>query len=399
MKKKITVGTTVVLILLAALLTFQVTYHFVGLQYQAKVETLTKTQSDFSLLAEADPVIRENFLGEVDDEKAEIGLIQGYVSSLGDPYSAYLTAEEYTRYKKEKETTGSAIGVRLTFDSAQNRIVVYSVLQGSPAQKEGMLPGDVLTSVAGKKVEDLGFFEVMQLLHGEPGTKVDISVRREIAMQVLDMNFTVTRDKVKANAVAYSVLEGNVGYMQIFSFEEGAVSEFHTAVNALVSAQVRGIVFDVRNTSGGDATASIKMLDRLLPEGIMVRTVNHKGEKKELKSDATCLQLPMAVLMNSETSFSAEIFAATLKDFGAATLVGEKTYGKSMEQKALELDNGSALLLSVLAYQPPVSPSFESAGIEPDVAVALEGENIYLLDQKSDNQLQRACALIIGENH
>jgi len=103
--------------------------------------------------------------------------------------------------------------------------------------------------------------------------------------------------------------------------------------------------------------------------------------------------------MNSETSFSAEIFAATLKDFGAATLVGEKTYGKSMEQKALELDNGSALLLSVLAYQPPVSPSFESAGIEPDVAVALEGENIYLLDQKSDNQLQRACALIIGENH
>lgn len=398
MKKKITVGTAVVLILLVGLLTFQLTYHFVGLQYQAKVDTLTKTQADFSLLAEADPKIRENYFGDVDDEKAEIGLIQGYVSSLGDPYSAYLTTEEYARYKKEQAETGSAIGVRLTYDAAQNRIIVYSVFTGSPAQKEGILPGDIITSVNGKSVSDLGFYDVLGLLHGDAGSKVDLTVRREIAMQVLDMNFSLVREKAKANAVSFSVLEGNVGYVQIFSFGEGTYAEFETAINSLVSAQVAGIVFDLRNTSGGDPTVAVKMLDRLLPEGVLACTVDNRGTRKDLKSDATCLQLPMSILINSETSFSAEIFAASMKDFGAAILVGEKTNGKSLAQKPVELDDGSALLLSVLAYNPPVSPSFESVGVEPDVAVELVGENFYLLDQKADTQLVRATQLILGVN-
>ena len=396
MKKKITVGTTVVLILLAALLSFQLTYHFVGLQYQAKVETLTKTQSDFSLLAEADPIIRENFFGELDDEKVESGLLQGYIASLGDPYSAYLTKEEYVRYQKEREASSSAIGVRLTYDAENNRVIVYSVFNGSPAQNEGILPGDVLITLDGKKVEDLGFYEVLEILSGEKGTKVDLSVRREIAMQVLDMNFTLTRENIRSNSVTYSVLDGNVGYVQIFSFDEDARAEMENVVNALTSAQVCGIVWDVRNTTGGEPDAVKGILDRLLPEGVLFRTVDHKGDKKDFVSDETCLNLPMTVLVNSATSFGGEIFAAVMKDFGAATLVGETTYGKSLEQKVLELDNGSALLLSVKAYQPPKSPSFESVGVEPDVAVKLEGTNLYLMDPASDTQLTRARGILTG---
>ncbi len=396
MKKKITVGTTVVLILLAALLSFQLTYHFVGLQYQAKVDTLTKTQSDFSLLAEADPVIRDNYFGEIDDEKVESGLLQGYIASLGDAYSAYLTQEEYTRYKKEREVLGSAIGVRLTYDAEKNRVIVYSVFNGSPAQNEGIQPGDVLVNIDGKKVEDLGFYEVLEALSGEKGTKVALSVRREIAMQVLDMNFTLTRENIKSNSVTYSVLDGNVGYVQIFAFDASAREEIENAVNALTSAQVRGIVWDVRNTTGGEPETIISILDRLLPKGVLLRTVDHKGEKKEINSDETCLSLPMTVLTNSATSFGGEIFAAVMKDYGAATLVGETTYGKSLEQKILELDNGSAILLSVMAYHPPLSPSFESVGVEPDVAVKLDGTNLYLLDHANDTQLVRACGILAG---
>lgn len=390
MKKKITVGTTVVLILLASLLVFQLTYHFVGLQYQAKVDTLTKTQSDFSLLAEADPLIRENFFGEVDDEKAANGLIQGYVASLSDPYSAFLTEEEYTRYKKEREVTGSAVGVRLTYDAKEDQVVVYSVFSGSPAQNEGVLPGDVITSVDGKKTEDIGFYAVLEALSGEKGTKVELTVRREIAMQVLDMNFSLTRENIKSNSVTYSVLEGNVGYVQIFAFDESVTEELENTVNALVSAQVCGIVWDVRNTSGGDPAVVCTVLDRLLPQGVMVKTVDHKGEEKELMSDETCLDLPMTVLINSSTSFCGEIFAAVLKDFGKATLIGEKTYGKSLEQQIFELDNGTALLLSVTAYHPPVSPSFESVGVEPDISVELGSENLYLLEHDDDAQLAQA---------
>ncbi len=396
MKKKITVGTTVVLILLASVLVFQLTYHFVGLQYQAKVDTLTKTQSDFSLLAEADPVIRENFFGELDDEKVENGLIQGYVASLSDPYSAFLSAEEYTRYKKEREVFGSAVGVRLTYDAKKDRVVIYSVFSGSPAQTEGILPGDVITSVDGKKTEDIGFYAVLEALSGEKGTKVELTVRREIAMQVLDMNFTLTRENIKSNSVTYSVLEGNVGYVQIFAFDESVREELNNTVNALVSAQVRGIVWDVRNTSGGDPLVACSVLDRLLPEGVIAKTVNHKGEKKELVSDDTFLDLPMAVLINASTSFSGEIFAAGMKDFGKATLIGETTNGKSLDQKVFELDGGSALLLSVMAYQPPISPSFESVGVQPDISVKLDGENLYLLEHDDDTQLAEARRILMG---
>ena len=396
MKKKITVGTSVVLILLASLLVFQLTYHFVGLQYQAKVDTLTKTQSDFSLLAEADPVIRENFFGEVDDEKVESGLIQGYVASLSDPYSAFLTAEEYIRYKKEREVLGSAVGVRLTYDAKKDRVVVYSVFSGSPAQAEGILPGDVITSVNGKKTEDIGFYAVLEALSGEKGTQVEITARREIAMQVLDMNFAMTRENIKSNSVMYSVLDGNVGYVQIFAFDESVREELENVVNAMVSAQVCGIVWDVRNTSGGDPLVACAVLDRLLPAGVMTKTVDQKGEKKELLSDETCLDLPMTVLINSSTSFSGEIFAAVLKDYGKATLIGEKTYGKSLEQKVFELDNGSALLLSVMAYQPPISPSFESVGVEPDISVALSEDNLYLLERDADTQLAAARRVLTG---
>ncbi len=396
MKKKITVGTTVVLILLAALLVFQLTYHFVGLQYQAKVDTLTKTQSDFSLLAEADPVIRENFFGELDDEKVEDGLIQGYVASLADPYSAFLSEEEYTRYKKEREVLGSAVGVRLTYDSKNDRVVVYSVFGGSPAQTEGILPGDVITSVDGKKTEDMGFYAVLEALSGEKGTKVELSVRREIAMQVLDMNFTLIREKIKSNSVMYSVLDGNIGYVQLFAFDESVRDELENTINALVSAQVCGIVWDVRNTSGGDPLVACSVLDRLLPQGVLAKTVDHKGEKKELLSDETCLDLPMTVLINASTSFSGEIFAAVLKDFGKATLIGETTHGKSLDQKVFELDNGSALLLSVMAYQPPISPSFESVGVEPDISVKLGSENLYLLEHDDDTQLAEARRVLTG---
>ncbi len=394
MKKKITVGTTVVLILLSALLAFQLTYHFVGLQYQAKVDTLTKTQSDFSLLAEADSIIRENFWGEIDDEKVENGLLQGYIASLNDPHCAYLTAEEYSRYQKEREISGSAIGVRLTYDAEKNRVVVYSVFTDSPAQKEGILPGDVLISLDGKKTEDLGFYEVLEALAGEKGTKVELTVRREIAMQVMDMNFTLTRESVKPNSLAFSVLDGNVGYVQIFAFDETTLDELENAINSLVSAEVCGIVWDVRNTSGGDPLVAINALDRLLPKGILVRTVDYKGAKKEITSNETCLNLPMAVLINSATSFGGEIFASVMKDFGTATLVGETTNGKSLYQEVMELDNGSALLLSVMAYHPPLSPSFESVGIEPDVPVKLAGSNFYLLDFENDTQLVKACRLL-----
>ncbi len=394
MKKKITVGTSLIVMLLAVLLTFQLTYSFVGMEYQAKVDTLTKTQADFSLLAEADVLIRDNFLGKIDDEKIEDGMIRGYISELEDDYSVYLTAEEYTRYQKENASSGNGIGVRLTYDTQKNQVVVYNVFESSPAREKGILKGDILTKVNDQEVSEIGFYDTLAALSAEEGTKITLSVKREIATQVLEMTFDLTVGKVTPNSLDYEIV-GDMGYMQIFSFDEGFEKQFDSATTALMKASVQGIIFDVRNTAGGDASAAIYALDKLLPKGNLAHSLDQKGEKKTLKSDENAIDLPFAVLVNKNTAFSAEIFAACMKDYGV-TLVGETTYGKSLEQKAIPLTGGSALLLSGKAYTPPTSPSFENVGIEPDIICELGAPNLYLLEHEADAQLQEAYRCVMN---
>ncbi len=394
MNKKITVGTALIAALLAALLTFQLTYSFVGKEYQAKVDTLTKTQSDFSLLAEADLLIRENYLGGMDDQLVEDGLIKGYVSALGDKYSAYLSAEEYSRYQKESAPSGNGIGVRLTYDAKNKNIVVYNVFQSSPAEEAGVSNGDILIKVNDTPVEELGFYDTLAALSAEEGKRISLTVKRTLAAQSLEMSFDLTTGKVTPNSLSYELLEGDIGYVQIFSFDEGFKEEFEVAISSLSSVGVVGIIFDVRNTAGGNADAALFALDRLLPKGNLVHTVDHKGKKETVKSDENCIDLPFAVLINGNTSFSAEIFASVLKDYGNTTLVGEKTYGKSIDQKVIPLSGGSALLLSHKSYTPPKSPSFESVGVEPDVVCKLGTENLYLVDHDADAQFREAYHLI-----
>ena len=255
MNKKITVATALVLVLFAVLLTFQITYSFVEKEYQDKVDSLTKTQSDFSKLAEADGLIREYFYGSVNENDTEDGLIKGYVSALADPYSQYLTKEEYKSYQKQNSDSGCGIGARLTYDSKKKEIVVYTVFPSSPAQESGIKGGDVLYKIEDQLVSDLGFYEAIRLLGGEPGTTVNLTMRRRLATQILDMEFSVTREELPVSTVSYEILSGKIGYVQIFDFTERTAQEF-SEVLGILGGSVNGIVFDVRNTSGTNISAT-----------------------------------------------------------------------------------------------------------------------------------------------
>ncbi|MBR5296194.1 MAG: S41 family peptidase, partial [Clostridia bacterium] len=202
------------------------------------------------------------------------------------------------------------------------------------------------------------------------------------------MTFEPVIGKVTPNSLDYHVI-GDMGYVQIFAFDDGLKEGFDSILSELVSREVHGIIFDVRNTSGGNASAAIYALDKLLPKGNLVYTLDQKGEKETFSSDKDCISLPFAVLINKNTSFAAEIFAAVMKDYDAV-LVGETTYGKSIEQKVLTLSGGSALLLSNKSYTPCSSPSFENSGVEPDVVCALGVENLYLIEHEDDAQIQAA---------
>ncbi len=394
MKKKISVPTALILILFSVLLTFQITYSFVDMEYQEKVDSLTKTQSDFSKLAQADLLIRENFYGALDEENTENGLIQGYISSLNDPYSRYLSPEEYELYQKENGDSGIGIGVRFTYDAKKKETVVYTVYPSSPADQSGLKSGDVLYQVDGKLASEMGFYDTIRAISGQEGTQVTIAVKRRLAAQVLDMEFTVTRKEVQVSTVDYEILQDNIGYVQIFDFTENTASEFSSALQALYAAEVEGLIFDVRNTSGSRIDICCEMLDHLLPKGVLVHTVDRSGNKKEIHSDDYATQLPISVLINQGSACASELFAAALKDYEAAVIIGNTSYGKSVVQTVVEMDDGSALVLSNMTFTPPKSPSFEKIGVSPDLPCDLKAANLYLVTHEEDNQLQEAISAL-----
>lgn len=389
-KKRIPLATAMVLILFTVLLTFQITYNFVENQYQKKVDTLTKTQSDFSKLAQADILIRENFKGAVEEDTLEDGLIRGYVSSLSDPYSRYLSAKEYRRYQEEKKGSGTGIGARFAYDEKSGEVAVYAVFPSSPAMQSGIQKGDVLYKIGDTPVSDLGFVGAVRALSGDAGSQVTITVKRRVAAQLLEMPFTLTRQEMQEPTVNHEMLTERIGYIQIFDITASTPNEFSAAMSAVTLAGAQGIVFDVRGNIGSDVEAACAMLDGLLPEGILMKKTDHKGKESVIKSDDAAYSLSMSVIINSATACAPELFAATLRDFDAATLVGETTYGKGTLQTVLEMDDGSAILLSEATFTPPASPAFEGVGVIPDVESKPGHSNFYLLSHDEDPQLQDA---------
>ena len=302
MKKKISVATTLVLILFAILLTFQITYTFLEKEYQKKVDILTQKQSDFSQLVGVEQLVRENFNGTLDEQALEAGLIRGYLSALGDRYSRYLTPSEYRTYLAREQFVGSGIGARFALGTEKNEVVVYDIYPDSPAAQGGIRRGDVLLEVEGKRVEELGFSDAVAALSGESGTSVSLKVRRTVAAQELLLDFSLVRASVAEATVSFEVLPEKIGYVQIFEIGETTATEFEDAVRSLQNSDVNCLIFDIRNASGEDLESACNMMDLILSEGVVMIQKNQNGETLEVESDAACVSLPISVLMNSATT-------------------------------------------------------------------------------------------------
>jgi len=393
LKRRISLTTALALILFSVMLTFQVTYHLVGKEYQDLVNLLTHTHTDFSKLSQADQLIRENFYGEIDEVDVEKGIINGYLSALQDPYSRYLTPEEYRLYQKEYDMGGVGIGVRFTYDSKKGETVIYTVYPSSPADRCGIKKGDIIYKVGSQFASDLGFYETVHAISGEKGASVNLTVLRRINGQTQTLNFSVFHEELQVATIARELMEKNgkkVGYVQIFDFTKTTPDEFQSAVNFLKESGAASLVLDVRNASGSNIEAVCEMLDLLLPKGDLVRLIDGDGKQTTIQSDENCINLPCSVLINSSSACAAELLAATMRDFKAATLIGETTWGKSIAQAVIEMDDGSALILSNRTILPPIADSFDSVGVDPDVKCILIPENLYLATKEEDNQLQEA---------
>ena len=348
-----------------------------------------------SKLEQLQALIEERFIGEADMTEAEDAAARAMIEALGDRWSYYISAEEYQSYYEQQQNAYVGIGVTVSTEDTSAGMEILQITAGGPAEKAGLLAGDVITGVDGQSILGMNANDTSAMIKGEEGTQVVLTVRRgEQSLQI-----TVKRERIKTPVATATLLEDGIGLIKIANFNTNCYNETAAAIRQLKEEGATKLIFDVRFNGGGYASELVKVLDDLLPEVELFHTVDYKGNESIDMSDAEFLDMPMAVLVNGSSYSAAEFFAAALQEYDAAVVVGEKTTGKGYFQTVIRLNDGSAVGLSVGKYFTPSGISLEGIGITPDKIVTVDDETaagIYsgTIDPKDDNQLQAAIAAL-----
>jgi carboxyl-terminal processing protease len=392
MNKKISIGAAISLMALTAAVAITITAFIVMNSLNVSISNFTKRAALFQKLSDVDSIVREKYVGPIDDTQVTDYTIAGYMKGLGDKYGGYLDAQDYKNIAMSNEGQSLGIGVNVV-NSADGCIKVVSIIDGSPAQKAGVKVNDEITAIGGEDVKAAGYANSVNLLKGSEGTTVAFTVLRG----GISIPFSVVRQSYAIQSVQ-SKLIGNLGYVKIIEFDSNTDVQFSDQVDSLIKNGAKGLVFDVRNNPGGLLESAEHMIDKIVPAGPVVRAKYKDGSIKVLyTSDASQINLPMAVITNQNTASAAELFTAALKDYGKAKSVGTVTYGKGTMQEICDLGDGTALDLSVAYFYPPTSDNFEGKGVEPDIPVQLseqKQENFYSLSEDDDDQLQAAISYV-----
>ena len=343
-----------------------------------------------SKLDQLEDLIEERFIGDSDRTAMEDAAAEAMVDSLGDRWSHYIPASEYEAYREQAEN--SYVGIGVTIQPEENGgYEVTKVAPGGPAEEAGILAGDVIRGVEGADIREMTTGEVRELVRGETGTFVVLNILRDGKT----MDISVERRQIETQVAAAQLLEPGIGLVTIVNFDSRCAQETIAAIEELLGQGAEKLIFDVRNNPGGYKDELVKVLDYLLPEGPLFRSEDYRGRVEVDTSDAACLEVPMAVLVNGESYSAAEFFAAALREYDAAVIVGEKTCGKGYFQVTYELKDGSAVGLSIGKYTTPNEVSLAGVGIEPDITVEVDEETDYqvyagLLNPEEDPQIQAA---------
>lgn len=344
-------------------------------------------------LEQLEQLILDKFIGEADKTAMEDAAAYAMVESLGDRWSYYIPAEEYSSYMDQMNNSYVGIGVTIQVQEDGSGFLIVKVNEGGPADQAGMLPGDLLVAVDGTDVRGWDSNATSALVKGEENTPVDITVIREGE----EITLTVTRMLVITPVATARMLEGNVGLVTIANFDNRCADETIAAIDSLLSQGAQKLIFDVRFNPGGYVHELVRVLDHILPEGDLFRSVDYAGRESLEVSDENCITgIPMAVLINGESYSAAEFFAAALREYDYALIVGQNTTGKGYFQQTTVLCDGSAVGLSMGKYFTPQGVSLaEVGGLTPDVVVEVD-QDTYLaiyaatLDPMADPQILAA---------
>lgn len=390
-KHSVRISTALMLMLLAVVCTFNITYFTATEYYNSRLDELEEMETRYSKLKSVADIVDKYFVGEYEEADAIEVALAGYVAGLDDVWSAYYTAEQTASI--EEDEANQYVGIGVTYSTAAESLYqITAVTPGGPADLAGILPGDKLLTAAGVDVNTLETGDdLAALVKGEIGTQVTIVVERAGE----PLTFNITRDVIYTYSVTSRMLENNVGYIAIADFDSNVDDEFWQHLHTLQEQGAKGFIFDVRNNPGGYVNVMHDMLDGLLPEGPVITMVDKAGEEMPLTSDAEMLEMPMVVLTNEYSVSAAEFFAAALQEYDVATVVGTKTSGKGYSQQTFKLNDGSSVHISTTRYYTPKGNSLAETGVTPDLVVELPLEDLNLLlsgklADGDDEQLQSA---------
>jgi carboxyl-terminal processing protease len=307
-----------------------------------------------------------------DQDELIYGAIRGMVRTL-DPHSTFMDPEEYRILTSDTQGQFGGIGVEI--DVRDGWLTVHGVFEGGPADRAGMLPGDRFLTIAGQRARDMPISDAVRIMRGEPGTNVEVTVRREGADE--GVRLTLTREIIHVDAVEARILPDRIVHIQLKAFQESTTEELRRALDTAVertasSGGVRGILLDMRRNPGGLLDEAVRVSDEFLEEGVIVSTRGRGGRllsEASARRSGTRPSWPIVVLVDNFTASAAEIVAGALRDHGRAIVVGSRTWGKGSVQHIIDLPDGSALKLTVARYYTPSGRSIQAEGIEPDVEI------------------------------
>lgn len=378
----------IMLIILVAIVTWTLTVTVMYKKIGVISITSSINNSDItkiaSTLAKFKTIIDKEYMGEIKEEDLINGAVKGYIEALGDPYTEYLTEEEMKDLETYTSGNYVGIGVYIGANTDENKIIIISPIKNSPAEEAGIKPGDIILKVDDKSYAAKELEEASNNIKGKEGTKVKLEILRDNET----LTFEIERKKVKLQYISGTVIENDIGYIAITSFDEEAANDFTKTYNELKEKNIKSLIIDLRDNGGGVVDEALKIVDMFLEKDkTMLITVDKNNNKKisKTKNDKS-IEIPVVILANEASASASEILIGALKDNERVKVVGTTTFGKGLIQQLRKMQNGTGLKVTIAEYFTPNENPINKKGIEPDYLVELESNK--------DTQLQKAIELL-----
>lgn len=365
---------------------------------EPKIERKMDIEEEYGSFAPIVKIIRENYYFDIDEDKMKEEVKKAIFSSLGDPYSQYLTEQDMNDLKKVNTGKFIGIGVQVTIKE-NGDVTVISPIKDSPGEKAGILPEDIIVKINDIDVPKNDLEATVKLIRGDEkiGSDVKLTVKRMVDNKEQFVDFYIKRDEIQTTTVQSEMLEGDILYISISNFAEKTGEDFDKALTRGLAKGYKSLIIDVRNNPGGLLTSVISVADRILPEGDIMKVVNAKKHEDITKSTEGFIDRPIVVLINKGSASASEVLSVALKDNGKATLVGEKSFGKGIIQNVIPWSNNNkleGLKLTVAEYFGPKGTKIHKVGLTPDVEVQQNPAKIGTKHLKEDMQLQKAIEIL-----